>query len=132
MAGTKDGLLRLAGYYRQFVPGFAKIAAPLHAILPPLNQGKAKPKKETGSGCTNGIQQLKADSHAGSCLGLSSFRETLHRGDGRIAEGLGACLSLVGEDGGRHPKAYASHGLRGAEVNYPDYSSFKLELLALK
>ena len=28
--------------------------------------------------------------------------------------------------------AFASRGLRGAERNYPDFSSFKLELLALK
>ena len=47
-------------------------------------------------------------------------------------KGLGACLSQTGEDGQLHPIAYASRSLRGAEVKYPDFSSFKIELLALK
>ena len=47
-------------------------------------------------------------------------------------KGLGACLSQRGDDGKLHPLAYASRGLRDVEKNYPDYSSFKLELLGLK
>ena len=47
-------------------------------------------------------------------------------------KGLGACLSQVDDDGMLRPVAFASRGLRGAERNYPDLSSFKLELLALK
>ena len=47
-------------------------------------------------------------------------------------KGLGACLSQVDENGKLRPVAFASRGLRGAECNYPDFSSFKLELLALK
>ena len=47
-------------------------------------------------------------------------------------KGLGACLSQLDEDGKLRPVAFASRGLRGAERNYLDYSSFKLELLALK
>ena len=46
--------------------------------------------------------------------------------------GLGACLTQKDADGNGHPISYASRGLRGAESKYPDYSSFKLELLALK
>ena len=45
---------------------------------------------------------------------------------------LGACLSQVDDKGKLRPVAYASRGLRGPERNYPDLSSFKLELLALK
>ena len=47
-------------------------------------------------------------------------------------KGLGACLSQVGEYGRRHPIAYASRQLKDTENIYPDLSSFKLELLALK
>ena len=46
--------------------------------------------------------------------------------------GLGACLAQDDEDGKRHPVSYASRGLSGVESKYPDYSLFKLELLALK
>jgi transposase InsO family protein len=46
--------------------------------------------------------------------------------------GLGACLGQISSDEMLHPISFASRGLRGAERQYPDYSSFKLELLALK
>ena len=46
-------------------------------------------------------------------------------------KGLGAVLSQV-QDGRSHVLAYASRGLRGAERNMENYSSKKLDLLALK
>ena len=46
-------------------------------------------------------------------------------------KGLGAVLSQK-QDGKLRGIAYASRGLRGAERNKQNYSSMKLELLALK
>jgi hypothetical protein len=36
----------LAGYYRRFVPGFAKIAGPLHQFIGGCNSSKKSKKKE--------------------------------------------------------------------------------------
>ena len=47
-------------------------------------------------------------------------------------KGVGACLGQFDSDGVLHPVAFASRALHGAECRYPDYSSFKLELLGLK
>ena len=47
-------------------------------------------------------------------------------------KGLGCCLLQSDDAGHLHPIAYASRGLRGAEQNYADFSSFKIELLGLK
>ena len=47
-------------------------------------------------------------------------------------KGLGAYISQLDENGKLRPVAFASRGLRAVERNYLEYSSFKLELLALK
>ncbi|KAG1944001.1 hypothetical protein F2P79_014543 [Pimephales promelas] len=82
--------LGFASYYRRFVQGFARIAAPLHQLA--------------------AIGEMPKDaSHTG----------------------LGAVISQdVG--GKRRPVAYASRGLRESERNMDNYSTMKLEFLALK
>ncbi len=42
-AADLRAFMGLAGYYRRFVSNFAKIASPLHAILPAITKGKHKP-----------------------------------------------------------------------------------------
>ncbi|KAL2076346.1 hypothetical protein ACEWY4_028049 [Coilia grayii] len=81
--------LGFASYYRRFVEGFSKLAAPLHQLKPFI---------------------LEVDASHG---------------------GLGAILSQ--EHGGKvRPVAFASRGLKPTERNMENYSSMKLELLAVK
>jgi hypothetical protein len=47
-------------------------------------------------------------------------------------EGLGAILSKVQPDGTTRVVAFASRGLRPTERSETNYSSFKLEMLAMK
>ena len=60
------GFLGLASYYRRFVPGFAKVAAPLHALLGGTgkkNHRKVSPIKSTSDAwdesCDKSFDDLK-------------------------------------------------------------------------
>lgn len=126
--------LGLASYYRRYVKGFAKIAAPLHAL-----SGKAPEKVGNSRGtlpwseeADEAFQTLKSALCSTPVLAYPQFdRDFVLEVDASL-KGLGACLSQRDDSGCLHPVAYASRGLRGAERNYSDLSSFKLELLALK
>ena len=112
----------LAGYYRRFVPGFSKSAAPLHAMLPPVNQGKGKPAREVRTFTLNqeaqeAFEQLKGALCEAPVLAYPNFTAPFVLEIDASLKGLGACLSQVGGDGCRHLVAYASRGLRGAEIN---------------
>lgn len=126
--------LGLASYYRRYVKGFSAIAAPLHAL-------SVKAHENTGKGCGPFIWTTEAGDAFGilkqalceaPVLAFPQFdRDFVLETDASL-KGLGACLSQYDDSGSLHPVAYASRGLRGAEQNYRDLSSFKLELLALK
>ena len=65
-------------------------------------------------------------------LGYPSFgREFILETDASL-RGLGAVLSQVNEEGKTHIIAYVSQTLRPSEKSMCNYSSAKLELLALK
>ena len=65
-------------------------------------------------------------------LGYPTFkREFILKTDASL-RGLGAVLSQVDEHGKTHVIAYASQTLRPSEKSMHNYSSAKLELLALK
>ena len=127
--------LGLASYHRRFISGFSKLAAPLHAL-----------KCSWGKGGNTG-STMKVDWTPEADLSFQALKQALTNAPvlaypkfdrGFVLEvdasfkGLGACLSQYDDNDQLHPVCYASRGLRGSERRYPDYSSFKLELLGLK
>ena len=94
--------LGLAGYYRRFVPNFAKVTAPLHALT---RQDVPFLWKEQ---CQESFERLKP-------LLASPPPFVLHRD--ASAHGLGAVLEQEQPDGKLHPVAYA-RSLRKGKINY--------------
>ena len=133
-AGQLRSFLGLVSYYRRFVRNFAKIAENLHALT-----GKAQSK--AGKANTPFVWSAEADLafctlKKALCealvLSYPCFERDFVLETDASGKGLGACLCQADDQGQLHPVAYASRGLRGAEKNYSDMSSFKLEFLALK
>ena len=123
---TKNDLQRflgVAGYYRQFVPGYCNFSAKLTPATKPRASGKVQ---WTG-------EMLKAFTSLRSALSnfcilnvpLASDQFLLHTD----ASGLGVgCVLNVCRDGEILPAAFYSRQLRGAEVRY---STTKLEVLVV-
>ena len=130
--------LGLASYYRRFVPGFAKIAAPMHALLGGTD--KKKPKRRNNMGpsfadgwnesCDTAFSELKQRLVSAPVLGYPDFTKPFILETDASLQGLGAVLSQRQENG-VVVLSYASRGLRESEKNMQNYSSIKLELLAL-
>ena len=132
------GFLGLAGYYRRFVPGFAKVAGPLHALLG--GTGKKRCKKASLSrpisdlwdeSCDKSFDNLKQLLTTAPLLGYPDLSRPFILEVDASYQGLGAVLSQQQEQG-LVVIAYASRGLRENERNMQNYSSMKLELLALR
>ena len=113
-ATTVRQFLGLASYYRRFVTGFAKVAAPLHHLT------KKNVQFQWTDWCEASFNKLKELLVSAPLLGYPRFGE----GSSFILEtdasgvGLGAILSQEQDDGQIHPIAYASRTLDAAEKNY--------------
>lgn len=128
--------LGFASYYRRFVEGFAKLAAPLHRLV-----GGTKSKMRSNSKqafqegwteeCQQNFQELKARLTNSPVLAYADFSQPFILEVDASHGGLGAVLSQE-QNGVVRPIAYASRGLRPTERNMDNYSSMKLEFLALK
>ncbi|KAI8512048.1 hypothetical protein Bbelb_111480 [Branchiostoma belcheri] len=103
--------LGFASYYRRFVESFGKIAGPLHELT-----RKGSPFRWTPE-CQIAFDTLP-------------LRIAILYTDASN-DGLGAVLAQK-QGGMERVIAYASRSLRPTERNWDNYSSFKLELLALK
>lgn len=124
--------LGFVGYYRRFIPGFSKVAAPLHATLTGTSTlGKKDQTIAWSPQCQVAFEKLMAALLSAPVLAYADFSQPFHLYTDASLEGLGTVLAQV--QGGRERViAYASRSLHPTEKNDQNYSSFKLELLALK
>ena len=126
--------LGFASYYRRFVPSFAKLAAPLHDLVGKLAKRKRGKKiqinndwKETHE---EGFQLLKQRLTSTPVLGFPDFTQSFVLETDASMSGFGAVLSQQ-QNGYTRVIAYASRGLREQEKKMENFSSMKIELMAL-
>lgn len=115
----------------------AKIAGPLHDLVHICNSRgavKLEPKvfgQLWTADCKRAFMELKQCLTKAPVLGFADYNRPFVVETDASHQGLGAILSQE-QEGGRRVVAYASRRLRPAERNDRNYSSMKLELLALK
>ena len=116
--------LGLASYYRRFIPGFAKIANPLHALT------KKEEVFQWSVKCQAAFDLLKQKLISAPVLSYPRFgpEEKFIVETDASSLGIGAVLAQKQKDGYVHPVAYASRTLNPHERNY---AITELETLAL-
>ena len=115
--------LGFASYYRRFVEGFSKLAAPLHhlvgRLIGPRKKGKTPPVPLASTWdeeCEQAFLSLKERLTSAPVLAYADFTKPFILEVDASHGGLGAILSQ--EHQGRvQPVAFASRGLRTAERN---------------
>ena len=118
--------LGLASYYRRFIPRFAKIANPLHALT------KKNVQFQWTTKCQEAFDKLKQLLTTAPVLSYPQFganTEFILETDASIS-GLGAVLGQMQGDGHVHPIAYASRCLQPHETNYA-ITELEFETLAV-
>ena len=113
--------LGLAGYYRQYVKGFAAIAAPLHALT------RKDALFHWSEDCQAAFDQLKARLTTSPITAFPDFSQAFRLYTDASTAGLGAILAQVRE-GKERIICCASRALNKAEKSYP---ATKLECLAI-
>ena len=128
--------LGFTGYYRKFVPEYARKAKPLNDLLttllknasPSKVQTEKKSKWEWSTKCHAAFEELVNILSSPLVLTYPDFELPFLVNTDASQDGLGATLSQL-QDGEEKVIAFASRALRKAEKNYPAH---KLEFLALK
>ena len=130
--------LGFASYYRRFVPHFSQLARPLHELVSTLYEGGKNGRQRNRSAehdwtqeCQEAFDSLKQALTSPQVLAYPDYTKPFIVEVDASNDGLGAVLSQE-QNRKVRPIAYASRALRGAERNMENYSSRKLELLALK
>ncbi|KAL1280076.1 hypothetical protein QQF64_014676 [Cirrhinus molitorella] len=137
MVGELCSFLGFASYYRRFVEGFAKLAAPLHRLVAEFVG--ARPKKFASVSfvaawteeCQHSFGGLKSKLTSSPVLAYADFSRPFILEVDVSHSGLGAVLSQE-QEGRVRPIAYASRSLRPTERNMTNCSSMKLEFVAFK
>ena len=136
--------LGLASYYRRFIPQFAKWANPLHDLihpvamkktharirLPPLEQNL--PPFEWTPSHQESFDRLKLALTSAPVLAYPNYEKPFLLETDASLKGLGAVLLQEDNDGNMRVISYVRHTLKPYEKSMHNYSSAKLELLALK
>ncbi|KAL8569843.1 hypothetical protein ACOMHN_038536 [Nucella lapillus] len=129
-----------ATYYRRFVAKFAHMAKPLHELVTKAHKDGSGSKQKSkrlditrhwDAACEKAFEDLKSALTTAPVLGYADFKKPFVLETDASIEGLGAVLSQEC-DGKKHVVAFASRSLRPTERNMNNYSSMKLEMLALK
>lgn len=134
---TLRSFLGFASYYRRFVKDFSVIAAPLYNLIGELggSRDKKNARRSVSSAwnlaCEKSFQDLKGCLTNTPVLAYADFSLPFILEVDACQNGLGAVLSQE-QEGKVRPLAYASRTLSRAEKRMPNYSSMKLEFLALK
>lgn len=129
--------LGFASYYRRFIKGFSGVAGPLNRLVAEVSRNqkgrssKMCLKESWTEDCEYAFQTLKGLLTSAPVLAYADFSRPFVLEVDASHQGLGAVLSQD-HQGKLRPIAFASRGLRPSERNMKNYSSMKLEFLALK
>ena len=131
-----------------FYPKFTAIAKCLHQLVGPANHQKPKKNKTNSEPVADSelnrqtfqwtgkhqeaFDLLKACLTSAPVLGYPDFNCPFKLEMDALLQGLGAVLSQRDETGTSHVIAFAGRSLQPSEQSMHNYSSAKLELLALK
>ena len=134
----------LASYYRRFIPQFSKWTNPLHDLIWPIATTKKNarvklpplahnlPPFEWTAIHLESFNKLKEALTSAPVLAYPDYSKPFILEADASLKGLGAVLTQEDDEGNFHIISYASCMLKPYECSMRNYSSAKLELLALK
>jgi RNase H-like domain found in reverse transcriptase/Reverse transcriptase (RNA-dependent DNA polymerase) len=117
--------LGLCNVYRRFVPGFAKISAPLNALL---RKGESPQLSELSLEQKEAFEKLRHNLLDPPILALARAEGLFTLDTDASQNQIGCCLFQDQLDGSKHPVCYWSRVLSSAEKNY---STTEKECLAI-
>ena len=119
----------LVGYYRCFIKGFAKIAAPLYDLTSGDNKDKKSEYIDLSPEAREAFNRLKVACLQAPILAFPDFNKPFLLKTDASGRGLGAVLSQKQAGWWYHPITYASRVMNETEQRY---HSNKQEFLTLK